>query len=115
VVPWKDKVELYASLETIMNCGCGGYVFHGVYRCPACGRFFLTAYEDHWPPSSADYYILEIPSEEAWRLQDRIRSCPDPGNRNCPCPAHQESEHFHRSTSGVQRFFESEDQSWDNW
>jgi hypothetical protein len=113
VSPWAEDVELCGSIETMMQCGCGGYVFHGVYRCKTCGRFFLTAHEDHWPPSSADFFIFEIPGEEARTILGIIESCPDVENRNCSCPAHRESESFHRGTAGVQRWFESEEQSWD--
>lgn len=113
ISPWAGRVEHLASLETMMQCGCGGYVFHGVYRCQACGRSFLTAHEDHWPPSSADFYIFEIPEAEAQELQQKTALCPDKENRNCTCLAHEESEHWHRSTSGVQRWFDAQDQSWE--
>jgi hypothetical protein len=106
-------VEVLASVETLMSCGCGGYATQGVHRCARCGRHFLASFEDHWPPSSADSHVFEIDRAEAEAIVAGLARCPEPESRSCRCPAHQEAELLHRRTRGTRRYFDALEQAWD--
>jgi hypothetical protein len=55
------------------------------------------------------FCIFEVGGEEAETILKKLRSCPDPENRNCSaCNVHKESEFLHREKSGVHRWFDSD-------
>ena len=109
---FRDEVACLADMETMMTCGCGGYVSHEILRCAACGRYYLTAFEDHWAPSSADSFVYEIYRAEAEAILARWRTCPEIRDRRCDCAAHRESESLHWAdqTAGVRRYYRAIDQ-----
>ena len=104
-----EAVATRGRLETPMGCGCGGYVSHAVLACGGCGRWFLTAYEEHRPPSSEDFAIFEIDDAEAAGILAAWAACPAPEDRDCDCAAHRASESLHwpDRTAGTRRYFVS--------
>lgn len=112
VLKFEEEVEQVVGIETPMVCGCGGYVSHSVRHYALCHRWFLTTYEDHRAPSSADSSIHEIDGAEADRLITMFKSCPDPDNRDCGCSTHRSSEFLHKTSKGQRRYFEADKQEW---
>ncbi len=95
-----DEVRCHVSIETMMSCGCGGYVDHSVHHCTQCERYFLFAYEEHWLPSREDAYVAEIGRSEAQALVARLRECPNLDKRNCGCDVHRGSKFLYKETKG---------------
>ncbi len=107
------KNETLAKIETLMMCGCGGYVTHIISRCKRCDKHYLYTGEHHWPPHDEDFYLQLIDKEDALKMVEEIKKCPDLGNPDCGCEIHRESERMHLRVKGETVWWDSISQSWE--
>ena len=100
----KSREDL-VRIETMMMCGCGGYVTHNIFKCKKCNKYYLSTFEDHWPPSTADLYIYLISKKDAEKLAKEIKKCKNLNNEDCGCPVHRKHERI--QIKGEKKYFES--------
>jgi hypothetical protein len=89
IVPGDDSksLENMAFIIKPISC-CAGDVSHRVFRCRSCGKHYLSTYFDHSDSGHGQFSILMISKEDAERIADTLKRCPDPESRLCKCEVH---------------------------
>lgn len=60
------------------------------FRCAACGLWTVELYYDRFMGDSEVSFQGPIGEEAGRKEVERIRRCPDPGNKWCECEVHRE-------------------------
>ncbi|MBU0527158.1 hypothetical protein KKE92_01640 [Candidatus Micrarchaeota archaeon] len=82
-----DVLEKLATIIKGMSC-CGGDVSHNIFRCPDCGKYYLTTFFDHSDFDHGQFYVYGISEKDAKMVVVEIGKCPANGNRHCDCQVH---------------------------
>lgn len=80
--------ELALIIKSI-SC-CAGDVTHRVFKCTACGKYYLSTYFDHSDSGHGQLSICQIGGEDAARIAAELKRCPSPQWKGCKCPIHME-------------------------
>ena len=83
----KESLETLATILKGISC-CAGDVSHNVYRCRACGRYYLSTFFDHSDSGHGQFYVYAISENDARAIVDKIRGCPSSLDRRCGCDVH---------------------------
>ena len=63
-----------------------------LYQCGECNRSFLKVSVDTW---SSDFeFTITLKRAEAEEMRKVFKSCPEPNNEDCQCPAHNYLDSF---------------------
>lgn len=106
-----NKIERLAAIETMLACGCGGYVFNLLFRCRTCDIHYHYQVQEHWPSSSEDYFLYRVEKDEALQMVQELKQCRNLDDRSCGCDIHRNSERM-RLVHGTQVWTQSIPQSW---
>ena len=66
----------------------GDEYIESFWRCGACGHYTRESYHDRFM-GEADSQVRALTPEQGEEQVRVARSCPTPGEKRCPCPAHE--------------------------
>ena len=83
---WKERAA-WLSYSVLGNEHTATYWF-----CKPCNVYTIEMDEDRFLGEESSWTVGPVRREEGDATVAKFKSCPDPGEKRCKCPIHQEFE-----------------------